>query len=80
MGDALLNKALCDFIVLAPHFRAFLARYVELLETGVYFYEAETYEQVIPQNLEALHDGAVRQDEFYRRLFPLAGSITDVSG
>jgi len=67
-----------EYLVTASHahplatFRAFLARYAELLETGVYFYEAETYEQVIPQNLGALHTGAVRQDDFYRRLFPLA--------
>jgi len=52
----------------------------DLLETGVYFYEAETCEQVIPQNLEALHTGAVQQSDFYRRLFPLAGGVTNVSG
>ncbi len=79
-GQVIMDITECDFIVLAPTFRAFLARYAELLETGVYFYEAETYEQVIPQDLEALHSGAVRQSDFYRSLFPLAGGVTDVSG
>jgi len=50
------------------------------LPPGVYFYEAETYEQVIPQDLEALHTGALHQRDFYRSLFPLAGGVTDVSG
>jgi len=70
-GQVIMDITECDFIVLAPNFRAFLVRYIELLESGVYFYDAETYQQVIPQNLEALHSGAVRQDAFYRRLFPL---------
>ena len=79
-GQVIMDITECDFIVLSLHFRAFLARYTELLETGVYFYEAKTYEQVIPQNLEALHTGAVQQSDFYRRLFPLAGGVTNVSG
>ncbi len=70
-GQVIMDITECEFIVLAPTFRAFLTRYLELLETGVYFYEAETYGHVIPQNLEALHTGAVRQDDFYRWLFPL---------
>jgi hypothetical protein len=70
-GQVITNVTECDFIVLAPTFHAFLARYLEFLGTGICFYEAETYGYVIPQNLEALHTGAVRQDDFYRRLFPL---------
>lgn len=79
-GQVIMDTTECDFTVLAPHFRAFLARYAELLETGVYFYEAEIYEQVIPQDLEALHTGALHQDDFYRKMFPLTGGVTDVSG
>lgn len=71
VGQVIMDITECDFIVLAPTFRAFLARYLELLETGVYVYDAETYDRVVPQNLDALHSGAIRQDEFYRRLFPL---------
>ena len=59
----------CDFIVLAPTFCAFLARYLELLETGVYAYDAETYGSVVPQSLDVLHSGAIRQRDFYRYLF-----------
>jgi cell wall assembly regulator SMI1 len=70
-GQVIMDLTECDFIVLAPHFRAFLSRYVELLETGIYVYDAETYHQVIPQNLEALHTGAVRMTDFYRDLFPI---------
>ncbi len=70
-GQVILDITECEFIVLAPSFHAFLTRYLELLETGVYFYEAETYGQVIPQNLDALHSGAIHLVEFYRRLFPL---------
>lgn len=70
-GQVITNINECEFIVLAPTFHAFLARYLELLETGVFFYEAETYGYVIPQNLDALHSGAIHSDEFYRRLFPL---------
>jgi cell wall assembly regulator SMI1 len=70
-GQVITNVTECEFIVLAPTFHAFLARYLELLETGVYVYEAEAYGYVIPQNLDALHSGAVRQDAFCRRLFPL---------
>lgn len=76
-GQVITSITECDFIVLGSSFRAFLARYAELLETGVYYYDAETYAQVIPQNLAALHSGAVRQADFYRRLFPLEGDITD---
>lgn len=68
-GQVIMDITECEFIVLAPTFHAFLARYLELLETGVYFSEAETYGCVIPQNLDALHNGAIRQDEFYRRMF-----------
>ena len=61
-----------DFIVLALTFHAFLARYLKLLETGVYiYYDAETYGSVVPQDLGALYSGAIRQDDFYRWLFPL---------
>ncbi len=70
-GQVIMDITECDFIVLAPTFHAFLTRYLELLETGVFFYEAETYGYVIPQNLDALHSGAIHSDEFYRRLFPL---------
>lgn len=70
-GQVIMDITECEFIVLAPTFRAFLTRYLELLETGSYFYDAETYGYVIPQNLDALHSGAVRLDDFYRRLFPL---------
>lgn len=70
-GQVIMDITECEFIVLALTFRAFLTRYLELLETGVYFYEAETYGQVIPQNLDALHSGAIHLVEFYRRLFPL---------
>lgn len=70
-GQVIMDITECDFIVLAPTFHAFLTRYLELLETDVYFYEPETYGYVIPQNLEALHSGAVWQDDFYRRMFPL---------
>ncbi|MBN2369138.1 MAG: hypothetical protein JXO72_01480, partial [Vicinamibacteria bacterium] len=70
-GQVIMDITECEFIVLATNFHAFLSRYLELLETGVYFYEAETYGYVIPQNLDALHSGAIRSDAFYRRLFPL---------
>lgn len=70
-GQVITNITECDFIVLAPNFRTFLTRYAELLATGAFFYEAETYDAVIPQNLEALHNGVVRSDNFYRQLFPL---------
>ncbi len=76
-GQVITNITECDFLVLGSNFRAFLARYVELLESGVYYYDADTYAQVIPQNLAALHSGAVRQADFYRRLFPLEGDITN---
>ena len=72
-GQVIMDITECEFIVLAPTFHAFLSRYLDLLETGIFFYEAETYEQVIPQNLDALHSGAIHSDEFYRQLFPLGG-------
>lgn len=75
-GQVIMLITECEFIVLAPTFRAFLTRYLELLETGVFFCRVEKkpgegYGYVIPQNLEALHSGAIHMDEFYRRLFPL---------
>lgn len=69
-GQVIMDITECEFIVLAPSFHAFLKRYLDLLETGVYYYNA-AYEHIIPQNLEALHTGAVCQDDFYRQMFPL---------
>ncbi len=76
-GQVIMDITECEFIALAPTFHVFLARYLELLETGVFFYEAETYGQVIPQNLDALHSGAIHIVEFYRRLFPLPTRSND---
>lgn len=70
-GQVIMDITECEFIVLASTFHAFLARYLELLETGVFFYEADIYGYVIPQNLDALHSGAIHIVEFYRQLFPL---------
>jgi len=75
-GQVIMDITECEFIVPAPSFHAFLMRYLELLQTGVFSCKVgeepgQGYGYVIPQNLDALHSGAIHADEFYRRLFSL---------